>query len=239
MTAVRDSVGDPDTVTTPRWDSSTIARYLDRGQLQVVLRDRRALQTEWEFPLVDGTREYAMDANFYGDLDVLLVRVADSDLKPLTFVTWEQYQGAIGGRDEDSEGEPEYYYYGNKLGTNTAAAKPPIISFHPTPGADQDGLKIRVRGFKHPDAITQPPSASKALQLAAPYVEAAIAWAAMLCKADEGDEAGAAAQRALFEGTMVRVKESLAYETSSGPVQLPPWKSSGLATPRGPGLRLW
>jgi len=223
IAALRNTIGDPSGASVTRWTDAELWLYLDRGQMQVTLdTNGTAVETVWEVTLADGQREYKLADNIYRILDVHFVfSAADrTDLRRLQYLTWGEYQDFGFGRDETTEGEPAYYYLWRKLGDDPTTAQPESIYFHPTPGAAEDTKKVEIHGYKYPDDIAA--DTTKAMELPAPYVEAAITYAAALVKMDDDEMGAAQAFEARYERQVQKILDSLSKKTATTPTMLRP-----------------
>lgn len=223
VAAIRDTVGDPVGATTTRMTDATIVGYLNRAMLQVVLDCERSLETSWTFTLVASQREYSMHAAFYKVARVEYIFTASTDIRRLEPMTRNQYDTYF-GTDEGTTDEPRWYYFWRKLGTDPTSTIPPLLFLHPTPGSGENGKTVRVTGFKYPDAVSSS-DLTKVLELEAPYVEAAVLWAAMLIATDENDDGRAASLEARYERQVNKVRQSQAQKVLSAPSRLMPRNS--------------
>lgn len=237
VTAIRNTVGDPSTGTnTPRWSASEVDGYFNRAAIQVVLDAEVPLRTAWTFSLVSGQREYSLPSNFYKAQKVTWIKTS-VDKRKLKFIPFEVYSD-MNVQDETRTGEPLGYYVWAKMGTDPTDYQPPIIGFHPTPGAaeaaDPGTDNLEIHGYKFPDTIDSTTSGTKIVELPIPAVEAAVQYAAYLMKSDDGDPS-ATVQLGIYERAVQKIVESLARRDDlSGPARIrpkgyrrPEWTNSG------------
>jgi hypothetical protein len=221
VTALRSTIGDPAGATVPRWSDTELDNYYNRAQLQVVLDADITVKAMWDTTIVESQREYKLPDAFFKAERVQYIAPSDTDIRELRYMSRAAYRSWV-LRDEDNEGEPTNYYLWRKTGDDPVSdggspsvAQPGSIFLHPTPNAAAAGAnKLRIYGYKFPDSIANA-SGTKLVELEAPYVEAALMYAASLVKADDGEMGESNAFLVRFENQMDKVTAAQAREDRS------------------------
>lgn len=222
LAALRTTIGDPDPGGnyTPHWSDAELVGYLNRAQLQVVLETETVIESVWTTALVDGQREYKLPAAFHKATGVDYIATARSDVRPLEPLEWQEYRDLY-LNDEDAEGAPCWYYFWRKTGDDPTTTQPASVYIHPTPGSAEDGKDIEIHGYKHPDAIAAG-DLTPVLELEAPYVEAAISWAAMTAMTDDGDTSIADRLERRYAFQISQIRQALVQKDRSSVSRIRP-----------------
>ena len=231
VTMFRDTVGDPAANPAQRWSNTVAVAYLNRGAAQLVLDIPTSLLTQYEITTEIGVREYAMPADFIADTRVEYVRDGtnnDDDLV-LAYLDETQWKEAGFPHDKSNTGDPMYYTYRRKLGTeDPTTAQNKHLVLEPAPDAART---LRVHGFKLMQTIVD--TGTDALELATPMMEAVVAWAAKLAFQADNDMRWRD-QRAEYEAQVRKILSFMTMDTYSRPARLKPWNVDSDPSPMLP-----
>lgn len=209
VTALRNIIQDPAGATTTRWNATELGDYLDRAVQQIVSETETAIETSWTAALVNGTREYALPANFFKDRVVEFVK-ATTDVRRLVYLNREEYE-ELYARDPTASGEPGFYWYWAKKGTDPTTYQTGSIYVHPVPGLAEDAKVLRIWGYKIPDSIADNPT--KTIELEPSYVEAMLMFAAGLAKLDDGDYAAHDRMMGQYRNMVTKIMDTRAQKS--------------------------
>ena len=222
ITALRNTVGDPSGASVGRWTAAELDSYYNRAQLQVVGDTTKVLETIWFASPTDGQREYKLPAGFFQAKTVIYAPTT-ADHRVLNALNTDEYNAWVRG-DETNEAEPTDYYFWRKLGDDPTTTQPPSIFLHPTPSTtvttDNAATGLIVYGYKHPDTIDSTANPTFVVELEAPYVEAALMYAAHLVHLDDGDEGRARSRLEMYQSRITMVKESIITKDRSRPSRM-------------------
>ena len=224
--ALRDTIGDPVSASTPRWADADLARYINRGAQQVILATEYTVETQWEVTTVAATREYELPTNFVRDEAVEYVK-STTDIRRLEYLTFEEYFKTF-SNNPTSAGDPIYYFFWRKLGDTPEpiVIQPSSLYLHPVP---TEAKVVRVWGYKLPDAILST-DLSRVIEFEGPYVEAVISYAGHLAMMDDGDTAKADRLEVKYERLVSKIMDYNSHKTRS---------ERGRITPRQSVLNNW
>jgi hypothetical protein len=228
VAAWRNTIGDPSTGPATRWTDAEGSEYLNRAGQQLVLSIPEVFETVWTVPMVDGQREYTMDPAFVAEkhVEYKFSDADDSDIRPLQYLTPEEFRELGFERDETQEGAPNFYTFWRKLGSTSTAEQKPYMILHPTPGSDEDTKLIRTYGYKLPDEINSSPSADNVVETEAHLVEAQVMWAAHLAMRDDDEIVKARDFAMEYERQILKIKDWRYSKTRSQRPRIRPWRGS-------------
>ena len=240
-TAIRNMIQDPTSAASQRWtDAELLDDYGNRAILQVVLDTETAVETSWTVPLVTATREYALPSNFLKDKVVEVVKET-TDVRRLAYLERDQFEDLY-SRDPTSAGEPGFYWYWARKGSDPTTYQTGSIYFHPVPTAAENTKLVRIWGYKMPDALAAA-DLTKTVELDGPFVEAALSYAAMLVKADDRDTALADFHKGNYREQIQKILDFRASKTKSRVGRIVPRESALLPfperRPQFPWKRTW
>jgi hypothetical protein len=211
ITALRNTVQDPSGAAVTRWADADMAKYLDRAVQRIVADTETAVETSWTAALVDGTREYALPANFFKDKVVEYVKET-TDVRRLVYLNREEFEERF-ARDPTASGEPVYYWYWARKGSDPTTYQTGSIYLSPVPDAVADTKTLRIWGYKVPDSIAA--DTTKTIELEPVYVEAMLMYAASLVKMDESDLGAQDRFLALYERMSRTIMDNRAQKSKS------------------------
>ena len=221
-TALRNTVGDPESNPSQRWTAAECADYLNRGMNQLALHVPTEFETSWTVTLTPGTREYLLPVDFVCDKRVELIVTANVDEKTLVFC--DEGEWRLNGFNErkDDSGQPRYYTFLRNLGdSDPIVLQPKHIVLYPNPDAADD---LKVYGFKIPEALTV--SGDEVPEVITPKVEAVIMWAAHLMSRDDRDDVRADRFMRDFHDQIRAIRAFNSEVSRSRAMMLKPWKQS-------------
>lgn len=222
-TALRNTVGDPESNPSQRWTATECADYLNRGMNQVALHLPMSYETSWEVTTADGTRTYLLPTDFISDKRVEWVQTASTDERTLLYLDETEWKNRGLNEDKSSTGEPVYYTYQKNLGDEgSTTIQPKHIVLYPVPNAAKT---LRIYGFKIPEVMTQ--SGTEVPELATPMLEAVIFWAAYLMSADDNDDVRADRFEGRFTRQIQLIRSFQMDVSFSRAPMLKPWLRNG------------
>lgn len=232
-TAWRDTIGDPSGNPAQRWSQAQANRYLNRGAAQLILDIPNSLETKWEITMVASTKSYLLPINFIADKRVEVVVTSSTDERVLVYLDETEWKAARFPEDKSNTGVPQFYTYQRNLGDDAPTTEQPYhIVLEPAP---DDTYTLRIYGFKLPDAYDAGGSAVP--ELAAPKLEAVIAYGCHLAAADDNDDARADRFLQRYELQVRKILDYMTEQSLSRASSLKPWNMDRDSTPLLPWER--
>ena len=237
ITSIRDTIGDPSGSAAPRFKDGALMNYANRALAKIAVELEHYLETSWATTLVDGTGEIDTPAAFYMDKMAQVEQTSPQNNRILTYLNFDQMKDLI-ARDPSREGMPEFYWLWRRLGTDSTAKQSTVLRLYPVPGSAQDGLTLRLFGYKFPDQVTEDNQAN-VVEIETVYAEAAVLYAAALAKQDDRELSAANVLFGRFEREIMQAKGWASRKSRSGRPRIrprrtsynsgaiPPWKPYG------------
>jgi hypothetical protein len=201
--AIRTTIGDPSGANNQRWTQAEITAYANRAANQVVLDTEALVETVWNMTLTASTSEYELPDNFVKDKIVeILLAGAETDVRRLGYITVDEYHVSF-SRDTTTEATPLWYWIWNKRGDDPTDFQPKSIRFHPVPNSSSD--KIRIVGYKNPNAFDFSANGTTIVEFEPYHCEALVHYVLYLTKLDDDDMIAALRAKALYDGQVSKI----------------------------------
>lgn len=227
--ALRDTVGDPSSNPSQRWDDTECADYLNRAMAQVALHIPWEYETSWTVTMAAGTRVYLLPIDFIAEKRVENIVTADTDERTLIYCDETEWKMKGFQQDKDASGEPTHYTYLRDLGdSDPTSEQPRHIVLYPNPSAAND---LKIYGFKIPEVLTA--GTTEVPELPVHKLEAVIMYAGYLMMRDDRDDVRADRFLRDFSMQISLIRNFNFSATRSRAPMLKPWKNvyGGLQLP--------
>ena len=237
MVALRDTIGDPVGSASPRFKDEALYGYANRAIAKVAVELERLVETRWSTALVDGTGDIDVPANFFTDKMAIIEQTSPQNNRVLTYLNFDQMKDLI-SRDPTRSGMPEFYWLWRQLGTDSSSKQSTTMRLYPVPGPSEDGLVMRLYGYKLPDEITST-NLANIVELDTVFLEAAVLYAAALVKTDDREPGEASLLFSRFENEVMKARGWITRKSRSHRPRIrprrtaynsgtiPPWKPYG------------
>lgn len=234
---VRDQIGDPEGSGSPRWKTPELLRNINRGLLRIASDTETLIETIWETPLELNKKDYDFPGNIVSD-KLVEYQHANDDRRIMTYLTLEQWASKVMSNPTNT-GIPQWYTHWRRLGSDDTVFQPSTLEIYPIPDSTVDTKTLRMRGYKLPDEVLAA-SLDRAMELEPQYCEAAVLWAAGLCKGSDresGEAARLMSEYRVMKGEIIgkkarrsRSKRPRITGLRTGSLfgnWIPPWKPAG------------